>query len=153
MDQIVSAMIGAAVVIIAVLLTRRSETMKHFQSLRTAAYADFIRGVAGLAVMQRRSPQSEEEFIKGQEMVVLVADAKARIAIYGSQSVVGSLASLLRGGQTLDSPERTQAFTEICRKMRNDRSAKRGKVTSHDMHFLLFNLDLKDYLGETASTT
>lgn len=124
MGQIVSAAVAAVVSIIVVLLTRRSETIKQFQSLRAAAYADFIRGIAGLAIMQKRSFQSQEEFMRGEEMMILVADAKSRIAIYGSEPVVASLAAFLRGGAVLDSPERADKFTDVCQRMRNDRSTK-----------------------------
>jgi hypothetical protein len=97
--------------------------------------------------MQKRPMDSKEEFLKGWEMQLLVADARARIAIYGSESVVSSLANFLRAGNTLDSPERANEFTEICQQMRNDRSAKPGKVTNPDVHFLLFELDPKDYFA------
>lgn len=150
MDQIISAAVAAIVSIIVVLLARRSETIKQFQSLRAAAYADFIRGVAGLAVMQQRDPQSGGEYLKGKEMMILVADAKSRIAIYGGGNVVASLAGFLRGGAVLDSPERAEKFTDVCRQMRNDRSTRPGRATNEDMHFLLFNLDPKDYLKEPS---
>jgi hypothetical protein len=142
---IVSAIVAAIVTVSVVFLTRRSETIKQLQSVRTAAYVDFIRGVAGLGVIQHEPIQSKEHLIKGWELKLLVADSKARIAIYGSESVVGSLAEFLRGGPALDSPQRAKEFTDICKKMRGDSRPKLGEVSDRDIHFLLFDFDMKDY--------
>jgi hypothetical protein len=143
---IVSAIVAAIVSLSVVFLSRRSETIKHLQSLRIAAYVDFIRGVAGLGVLQHESIQSKEHFVKGLELKMLVADAKSRIAIYGSESVASSLAQFLRGGNVLDSPERARAFTAVCQRMRGDTRPKLGEITDSDMHFLLFDYEIKDYL-------
>lgn len=144
MDQILSVAVAAVVSILVVLLTRKSETIKHFQELRSEAYVDFIRGIAGLAIIQKREAEAGQEYIKGEEMLILVTNAKARIALYGSASVISSLARFLRGGAALDSPERAEAFMKICLTMRNDRSDKAGKVTNEDIHFLLFGIDPGD---------
>jgi len=143
---IVSAIVAAIVSLSVVFLSRRSETIKHLQSLRIAAYVDFIRAVAGLGVLQQEAIQSKEDFEKRSELRMLLADAKARIAIYGSELVVSSLAHFLHGRQVLDTPERTRAFTEICQKMRRDTRPKLGKIADSDMHFLLFDYEIKDYL-------
>ena len=143
---IVSAVVAAIVSLSVVFLSRRSETIKHLQSLRISAYVDFIRAVAGLGVLQHEPVQSKEHFVKGSELRMLLADAKSRIAIYGSESVVDSLAQFLRGGNVLDSPERAKAFTQVCQQMRGDTRPKLGKITVNDMHFLLFDYEIKDYL-------
>jgi len=149
---LVPALIAAIVSISIVFLGRRSETRKHLESLRTTAYVDFVRGVAGLAVLQKHPDGSKEEFLKGNELIMVVADAKARIALYGSKSVVSSLAKFLRGGVVLDTPERGREFTAICQKMRTDTRPRLANVTDDDAHFLLFGLDLESYLnGESAS--
>ena len=142
----VPAVIAAVVSLAVVFLSRRSETKKHLESLRTTAYVDFVRGVAGLAVLQKGPIDSKEEFLKGAELTILVADAKARIALYGSTSVVSSMANFLRAGVVLDSPERGKEFTAICQKMRGDTRPRPGRVTDHDAHFLLFGFDLESYL-------
>jgi hypothetical protein len=135
---IVSAAIAAVVSVLVVFLTRRSETLKQLQSVKAAAYVDFIRGVAGLAILQRESIKSSDLMRMELEKDMLVADAKARIAIYGTERVVSSMARFLRGGAVLDSQERTGSFVAICQEMRNDRSPEPGKVTDHDVHLLLF---------------
>ena len=146
-NQILTAVIAAIVSLTVVFLTRRSETIKHFESIRTAAYVDFIRGIAGLAIMQRSTVQEgKEQFLRGMESKIFVADAKARIAIYGSEPVVSSLANFLRGGTILDTPERAKEFTAVCQKMRCDGRPRPKKVTDEDIHFLLFDLEMKDFL-------
>ncbi|HUB58958.1 MAG TPA: hypothetical protein VL975_00730 [Candidatus Micrarchaeia archaeon] len=147
----VPALIAAVVSISVVFLTRRSETRRHLESLRTAAYVDFIRAVAGLAVLQRHPVTEEAEFLRGNELTALVADSKARIALYGSDSVVSSLAEFLRAGVVLDTPARARQFTSVCQRMRNDTKPRPGEITEHDAHFLLFGFDIGDYLPDTAA--
>jgi hypothetical protein len=91
-STIFSSIIAAAISLSIVFLGRRSETIKQLQSIRAAAYADFVRGVAGLGVIQSKPVRSGEDFVKEQEFMILIAEAKARIAIYGSKSVVHSMA-------------------------------------------------------------
>jgi len=87
----------------------------------------------------------KEDLLKGMELTMLVADARARIAIYGSGPVVISMAEFLRGGAILDTPERTQKFTEVCQKMRSDGRPRPKEVTDEDTHFLLFGSEMKNY--------
>lgn len=142
---IVSAVVAAAVSLSVVYLTRRSESIKHLQSLKTGAYVDFIRGVAGLATIAKRVQKSPEQNAQGWDFTVLVADAKSRIAIYGGKEVVSSLASFLRVGSVIDSPERAKAFTEVCQKMRADSGHGKSQIADHDIHFLLFGFDMKEF--------
>jgi hypothetical protein len=103
-------------------LTRRTERFKHLQELRSAAYTDFLRGVATASEQQGRA---------------LVADSRARIAIYGGQSVVHSLSQFIAlGGQTRD-VNGMQAFAELCMVMRAETG--RGQVPVEDIQQVLFN--------------
>lgn len=142
---IVSVSVSAIISILVVFLGRRSETVKLQESLKTTAYVDFVRGVAGLAILQRRTVQDQELQREGWRLKMLVADAKARIAIYGGPAVVSSMSKFLRGGAVLDTPERAKAFTEICQSFRNDSSPKPRGVPDVDVHFLLFDFELTDY--------
>lgn len=144
---IVSAVVAAMVSLSILFLTRRSETIKQLHLLRTAAYVDFVRSVSALAAVRKppltelfhQEPiQPKEYFLKEWESRLLLADAKARIAIYGSESVVSCLASFLRGGAVLDSPERMKAFTAVCQTMRRDSRPGPGKANDDDAQFLLF---------------
>jgi hypothetical protein len=142
---IVPALVAAIVSLTVVYLGRRSETIKQLQVLRTAAYVDFIRAVAGLAALQKEPVQEREHFLKGTELIMLLADAKSRIAIYGSESVVAAMANFLRAGSVLDTPKRAKEFTAVCQKMRSDSRPKPGEVTDQDVHFLLFGFDMNEY--------
>ncbi len=103
-------------------LTRRTERFKHLQELRSAAYTDFLRGVANAAEQSGRA---------------LVADARARISIYGGRSVVRSMSKFIAlGGQTRN-PEGMQAFAEVCRLMRVETG--RETVPVEEITKLLFN--------------
>lgn len=135
---IISAVVAAIVSFSIVFLARRSEAIKQLLSLRTAAYVDFIRSVSGLAVVGKEPVQEKEHFAKAWESRLLLADAKARIAIYGSESVVASLADFLRGGVMLDSAERMKSFTAVCQIMRRDSRPALGAASDDDVHFLLF---------------
>src|SRR5258706_14489797 len=81
-------------------LQKTSEMFKVQQSLKIQAYVDFLRSVANIAIAKQRK---ENDF-------ALLADAKARITIYGSQVVIEALANWARGGEALDNPERTRKF-------------------------------------------
>ena len=137
---IIPAIVAAGVSLYIVFLGRMSETIRQLQSMRTSAYADFVRGIAGLAIVQSDSVRSREQFIKESEMLILVAEAKARIAIYGGESVIHSMASFLRGGSVLNSPEIISRFTALCQEMRSDSQSRKapGKVENRDVSFLLF---------------
>ena len=81
--QVVIAIVGIAGILLGAgaqyLLARRTESAKHFQELRTRSYVDFLKSTAGTVIAQR-TQNSEKE----SEASVLMIDAKARIAIYGS---------------------------------------------------------------------
>ncbi len=119
--------------------------MKHRLDRRTSAYVDFIRGVAGVAIVQREPVKEREHILKEWELLTLVADAKARIAIYGSKSVVASLAGFLRSGSVLDTPERAKDYTAVCQKMRGDTRPKAETARDEDVHFLLFDFEMKQH--------
>jgi hypothetical protein len=144
-DVIGPAIVAAIVSLTIVFLGRRSDTIRQLQILRTAAYVDFIRAVAGLGILGKDTLRDKDHFLEGRELTMLLADAKSRIAIYGSESVVSSMARFLRAGFVLDSLERTREFTAICQKMRGDTRPKPGVVADRDVHFLMFDVEMKDH--------
>jgi hypothetical protein len=145
---------GCAVIasVVAMFLARRSETLKLQASLRTSAYVDFIRGIAGLAVAQKDSLRDEESYRELRQLTMLVADAKARSSIYGGARAVSASAQFARGGSALDSPERTRAFAAVCRGFRNDGRPKLEKVSDADMQVLLFGPNTTDSLEARAAS-
>ena len=92
--QVVIAIVGIAGILLGAgaqyLLARRTESAKHFQELRTRSYVDFLKSTAGTVIAQR-TQNSEKE----SEASVLMIDAKARIAIYGSPAVAAATADFL----------------------------------------------------------
>lgn len=111
-------------------LTRRTERFKHLQELRSAAYADFVRGVATAA----EQTQSRNTAAGG---MALVADSRARIAIYGGRNVVHSLANFIAVGAQTCNREGMQAFAELCSMMRLETG--REQVPAKDIDRLLFS--------------
>ena len=86
---------------------KKLESQKHQKNLRTNALVDFIQGVAGMAIARKSMAIAQEAMlIKEREAMVILADAKARISIYGSKEVVASIAEFWRGGPELDTRER-----------------------------------------------
>ncbi|MGA8271739.1 MAG: hypothetical protein WB919_09295 [Candidatus Sulfotelmatobacter sp.] len=116
----IAAIVGA---FLGAFLTRRTERFKHLQELRSAAYADFIRGVATAAQQQGG--------------MALVADARGRIAIYGGESVVHSLAEFIALGVQTQNTEGMIAFAELCMAMRAETGRRR--VPFEEIRQLLFN--------------
>jgi hypothetical protein len=116
----IAATVGA---FLGAFLTRRTERFKHLQELRSAAYTDFIRGVANAAQQSGG--------------IAPVADARARIAIYGGRGVLHSLSRFIAHGGQTRSRDGMQAFAELCRLMRAETG--REQVPVEDIEQVLFN--------------
>ncbi|HZS28451.1 MAG TPA: hypothetical protein VFB76_14570 [Candidatus Angelobacter sp.] len=130
----VAAALGA---IFGAFLTRWTERFKQLQSLRATAYVDFLRGVAKLAIVQKDAIRDKESFLEERDASITVADAKARIAIYGGPNVVKALSTFIKGGAVLNSPERMDSFAKMCTLMRNDSANE--QVAIEDVRRLLFS--------------
>jgi len=55
--------------------------------LKTNAYTDFLKAVAGLGIIQRFSDKEKEK-----EYLILLRDAKSRISVFGSDLVTKKIA-------------------------------------------------------------
>jgi hypothetical protein len=111
LQSILGVVVGAA---ITYLLSRTQEAAKHRQSLKTAAYVDYLRGVAQTAQAQQRG--SRDGVIEGN---ALMADAKARICVYGDAHAIRALAEFSKLGARLESREEVGAFLALCQAMRD----------------------------------
>jgi hypothetical protein len=118
----VAATVGA---FLGAFLTRRTERFKHLQDLRSAAYIDFVSGVANAA--QRTGGIAD------------VADARCRIAIYGGRRVVQSLSEFIANGAQTTNRKGMQAFAELCQAMRAETG--RGSVSFENINRILFSLE------------
>ncbi|ESQ16707.1 MAG: hypothetical protein N838_11645 [Thiohalocapsa sp. PB-PSB1] len=106
------------------------EAGKQLASLRSGAYVDYLRAVSGLA--QGRGGKQAETLLAS------AADAKARIAIYGSQSVIAKLAEFERLGAALDTRERGEAFLEMCVQMRKEGTRQEADTEKEELRLILF---------------
>jgi hypothetical protein len=96
---------------------------------------DFVRGCAGLAVSQTVSG-------KLVEYTILLADAKARITIYGSKEIVAAIANFFRKGEgKLQTPEQRKLYLAICEQMRQE-GLPNEVAKQADIAQLLFGQDL-----------
>ena len=93
--------------------SRTAESKKQVEILRRQSYADYLRAVANAAHAQsadaRRAAAAD------------AADAKARIAVYGSSSVVDALARFEEAGPILDNPTSVDCFLNLALAMRSER--------------------------------
>ena len=119
----VAAALGA---VFGAFITRWTDKYKQLLSLGADAYVDFLRGVAKLGIVQKDSLRDQESLMEERDGKITVADAKARIAIYGSRRVVRSLSTFMDGGAVLDTSERQRSFAEMCQLMRNEGSPRKS---------------------------
>lgn len=79
-------------------LTRRTEQFKHLQELRSAAYADFLRGFAKVGRAQSDAMRDDRSMLEELEGRVIVTDSRSRIAIYGGRGVVQAMSQFISHG-------------------------------------------------------
>jgi hypothetical protein len=130
----VAASIGA---IFGAFLTRRTEKFKHLQELRSAAYADFLRGFAKVGRAQSDGLRDERSMLEEREGRVIVTDSRSRIAIYGGKDVVSALSRFVAVGTQTLTPEGMKAFADLCRLMRAE--AGRENASAEDITRVLFS--------------
>ncbi len=91
-------------------LARSKERDTQLAQLRQVSYADFLKGVANAA----HRPTTE---VSAQ-----IADARARMAIYGSNAVLERLAAFDELGATLTNDKSRRAFLLMTEQMRAESS-------------------------------
>ena len=119
------------------LLARRTETAKRFQELRTQSYVDFIKSAAGIAIAQKRQ-DTEKDF----EATILMTDAKARIAIYGSPAVAAATAEFFRKHGALTSLDAYRSYVRIVSAMRADAAGGESPIPNIDIGQLILSEDV-----------
>jgi hypothetical protein len=77
--------------------------------LRNHPYTDFIEAASRL-VSARRSGNDTEEV----ELLAKLTDAKARICIYGEETVIKHLAAFFAAGATFETESGILTFTRFC---------------------------------------
>jgi hypothetical protein len=116
-----------------------AESSKQYQNLKSQAYVDFIKSVAGRTIAQRQQDiQGESSFL------TLMIDAKIRIAIYGCKEVAELIAKFFRMHGSFNSPEAHRSFVNIIQKMRAESAdGRKLPLNDDDISQLLFDSDLQ----------
>ena len=125
---------GAAVPLVAVLIGavlgylsgRLLETQKQLTLKKGEAYADYLKALATAAT---NGPAAA---------VGPAADAKTRICIYGSPSVVRALSAFERTGARVVGDEGQAAVTQLVRAMRADTGVAGSRIEEDHLQMVLF---------------
>lgn len=97
------------------LFTYSGEKRKLKEALKIQAYVDFVKGLAGANIAAKLSKQKELH-----DNYALVADARVRIAIYGSSAVILSLAEFFKQGGEVVTEKGKRNLLNACQAMRAD---------------------------------
>lgn len=112
---------------------QRAETRRNVQIRRTEAYVDLIKAISGLAKTSG-NPQSDS----ARQFAALYSEARARVAIYGSTTVVARLADFLRSGVEFEAAIVSGALTEVVKAMRADGIGTKEPLAPRDLQQVLF---------------
>lgn len=113
-------------------LNRRIDKKSKKTDMRAQSYIDFINCVSILAQI------SEENTSDKRDVLMRLADAKTRIAVYGDRSVIKELADFDRTFGKIDSEEACDAFMKIIYEMRVDAVGRRSEEPLEDLKQIIF---------------
>ena len=117
--------------------SRQNETKKQNDLLKFSAYADFFRGLAGSSI-SHKNPNKEKEM----EFKIQIADAKARISVYGDDSVIEKIAYYLRMNEVLSSPDSEKALVDIIVEIRKKHNSS-AIINTNDISQLILGTDIE----------
>lgn len=139
METVIIALIGVIGIVIGAItqyyVTKGFEHKRHLRNLRTEAYKDYAEAVADLANPSINSDRDE--------MLGRIANAKARICIFGTSSVVQSMADFENSGGRLDEIGK-QFFSQILLNMRKDIHDIEGVNNKHITNILFLSSRIKN---------
>jgi hypothetical protein len=107
-------------------LSRSAESRKQLQLLQSQCYVDYLRAVTKAA--HANSPDA------ARQANAEAADAKARLAVYGTSDVIAALARFEETGAILDNQQTRAAFVALVGAMRQ----KSGTARAADLSLVLF---------------
>jgi hypothetical protein len=113
------------------LFARSAESRKQLQLLQSQCYVDYLR-----AVTKAAHAGSHDAVMSAN---VEAADAKARLAVYGTSGVIAALARFEEAGAVIDNPRTRAAFVALVGAMRE----KQGKAQADDLSLVLFRQSSK----------
>lgn len=110
----------------------RNARVTELERYRAESYVALLRSMADLTMAQRAvdTAGAQQHLFDAQGRV---AEARARIAVYGNKGVAKTLASFLRNHGALDSAEATKSFIAVIQNMRAGLSALRSDTYEHDI--------------------
>lgn len=126
---LIGVLIGAA---LQYAFGQRLEARKQLGGQRAQAYIDFFRAVSALA--QDHS----------KEQLALASDAKTRICIYGSVTVVQKLGDFERSGAIVAEGAGQAALIELMQAMREDVTNSAIPLRREDLMHILFRHGARD---------
>ena len=106
---------------------RLLETRKQLILQKGQAYADYLNALAATAT-DRGSTAA----------IAKATDAKTRICIYGSPSVIHQLSAFERAGAKIVNTESRQVIVHLLAAMRDDMGVLGKQVDQADLHNILF---------------
>lgn len=121
-SPLIGVLLGAA---LQFWFSRKAERNKAIETLRAEAYVDYLGGVAASAYVR-----SDEDIRIAHRSL---ADAKARIAVYGSPQVISALARFEESGAVLARGHDVKPFLAVVASMRSEVP----HVAEHDLELLL----------------
>lgn len=105
---------------------RSNARQDRFAGLRNESYADYLKAVANAAI--NRTPSAITE----------VTDAKCRMAIYGSNSVIEKLARFETTGAKLSNEQGILAFVAMAEQMRTESGNGTGGLPKGVLYNVMF---------------
>lgn len=112
--------------------SRRAESERHERSLRSDAYAAYLRA-AGEAETMKSTPDPDRR----ADILARAISAKALVCVHGSTQVVTALARFEGVGGIGLTPEKRRLFLEFVDAVRRDTGAQ-GKIDKDTIELILF---------------
>lgn len=120
-------------------LSRTTQREKHAANLQSQAYADYLRAVAAAAHLR-----SDEDLRDAHREA---ADAKARIAVYGSASVIRALSQFEKAGAVLNNARSGRTFISLVSSMRSGKEI----VSDRDLELVLLGTIQHDDVSKDSA--
>lgn len=105
---------------------------------RTSAYADFINAATAIASAQRQNRREQV-----QEQLQKLADARARICLFGDPPIIRLMSDFWNSGASLQTESEILAFSRLCLEIRKALGVN-GNLSLGDVSQFLFSHELKD---------
>jgi hypothetical protein len=115
---------------------RRFERERFGRQARYDAYADYFRAVGKLSFARTEGATDEAH--------AAVAEARGRVALYGSPEVVSSMAIAFRHGEDLHSDQAWPAHAAMIAAMRADVNGDAAAAPERDLFELLYGAKSKE---------